>query len=94
MSKHQCLIIKFLGSENIMKSALSNIMISLILAVGGVISLFFNLGGGQDWIWDWVGLLLAYLSLGILIGLYNKTKFEAYYKNNHVPINFWHDNRM
>ncbi|MEK5115313.1 DUF3902 family protein [Bacillus albus] len=55
-----------------MKSALSNIMISLILAVGGVISLLFNLRGGQDWIWDWVGLLLAYLSLGILIGLYNK----------------------
>lgn len=73
MSKHQCFIMKFLGSENIMKSALSNIMISLILAVGGGISLLFNLRGGQDWIWDWVGLLLAYLSLGILIGLYNKT---------------------
>ncbi|HDR4453668.1 DUF3902 family protein [Bacillus sp. FSL K6-1338] len=56
-----------------MKSALTNIIISLILAVGGVISLLFNLMGGQDWIWDWVGLLLAYLSLGILIGLYNKT---------------------
>ncbi|MED2282606.1 DUF3902 family protein [Bacillus thuringiensis] len=56
-----------------MKSALTNIIISLILAVGGVISLLFTLMGGQDWIWDWVGLLLAYLSLGILIGLYNKT---------------------
>ncbi|HDR4686244.1 DUF3902 family protein [Bacillus cereus] len=56
-----------------MKSALTNIIISLILAVGGIISLLFNLRGGQDWIWDWVGLVLAYLSLGILIGLYNKT---------------------
>ncbi|HHT7066370.1 DUF3902 family protein [Bacillus thuringiensis] len=56
-----------------MKSALNSIMISSILAVGGVISLLFTLMGGQDWIWDWVGLLLAYLSLGILIGLYNKT---------------------
>ncbi|MEB9738731.1 DUF3902 family protein [Bacillus cereus] len=56
-----------------MKSALNNIIISLILAVGGGISLLFTLMGGQDWIWDWVGLLLAYLSLGILIGLYNKT---------------------
>ncbi|TKI88244.1 DUF3902 family protein, partial [Bacillus cereus] len=49
-----------------MKSALTNIIISLILAVGGVISLLFTLMEGQDWIWDWVGLLLAYLSLGIL----------------------------
>ncbi|SEI85358.1 DUF3902 family protein [Bacillus thuringiensis] len=56
-----------------MKSALNSIMISSIFAVGGVISLLFTLMGGQDWIWDWVGLLLAYLSLGILIGLYNKT---------------------
>ncbi|MED2404175.1 DUF3902 family protein [Bacillus thuringiensis] len=56
-----------------MKSALTNIIISLILAVGGVISLLFNLMGGQDWIWNWVGLLLAYISLSILIGLYNKT---------------------
>ncbi|MEB9136436.1 DUF3902 family protein [Bacillus cereus] len=53
-----------------MKSALNSIMISSILAVGGIIALFM---GDQDWIWNWVGLLLAYLSLGILIGLYNKT---------------------
>ncbi|PEJ30938.1 hypothetical protein COF07_31100 [Bacillus wiedmannii] len=56
-----------------MKSALNYIIISLILAIGGVISLLFNLMGNQDWILNWVGLLLAYLSLGILIGLYNKT---------------------
>ncbi|MED3634516.1 DUF3902 family protein [Bacillus thuringiensis] len=56
-----------------MKSALTSIMISSILAVGGILSLLFNLMGDQDWIWNWVGLLLAYLSLGILIGLYNKT---------------------
>ncbi|HDR6822954.1 TPA: DUF3902 family protein, partial [Bacillus thuringiensis] len=56
-----------------MKSALTNIIISSILAVGGVISLLFNLMGCKDWIWDWVGLLLAYISLSILIGLYNKT---------------------
>ncbi|PGW78247.1 DUF3902 family protein [Bacillus cereus] len=56
-----------------MKSALNSIMISSILAVGGIIALLFNLMGDQDWIWNWVGLLLAYLSLGILIGLYNKT---------------------
>ncbi|PGN49196.1 hypothetical protein CN961_31865, partial [Bacillus thuringiensis] len=56
-----------------MKSALNSIMISSILAVGGILSLLFNLMGDQDWIWNWVGLLLAYLSLGILIGLYNKT---------------------
>ncbi|MGH1078165.1 DUF3902 family protein, partial [Bacillus cereus] len=37
-----------------MKSALNSIMISSILAVGGVISLLFTLMGGQDWIWDWV----------------------------------------
>lgn len=62
-----------------MKSALTNIIISLILAVGGIISLLFNLRGGQDWIWDWVGLVLAYLSLGILIGLYNKTVHHKHY---------------
>ncbi|KAB7643852.1 DUF3902 family protein, partial [Bacillus sp. B2-WWTP-C-10-Post-4] len=56
-----------------MKSALNSIMISSIFAVGGILSLLFNLMGDQDWIWNWVGLLLAYLSLGILIGLYNKT---------------------
>ncbi|QHV46694.1 DUF3902 family protein [Bacillus cereus] len=56
-----------------MKSALNSIMISSILAVGGIIALLFNLMGDQDWIWNWVELLLAYLSLGILIGLYNKT---------------------
>ncbi|MET7018889.1 DUF3902 family protein [Bacillus mycoides] len=63
-----------------MKSALTNIMISLILAVGGVISLLFNLTGNRDWIWNWVGLLLAYLSLGILIGLYNKTVDHKIFK--------------
>ncbi|EEL67340.1 DUF3902 family protein [Bacillus sp. FSL R10-2789] len=63
-----------------MKSALTNIMISLILAVGGVISLLFNLMGNRDWIWNWVGLLLAYLSLGILIGLYNKTVDHKIFK--------------
>ncbi|PGZ46203.1 DUF3902 family protein [Bacillus cereus] len=57
-----------------MKSALNSIMISSIFAVGGILSLLFNLMGDQDWIWNWVGLLLAYLSLGILIGLYNKTE--------------------
>ncbi|ASZ69664.1 MULTISPECIES: DUF3902 family protein [Bacillus cereus group] len=56
-----------------MKSALNSIMISSIFAVGGILSLLFNLMGDQDWIWNWVGLLLAYLSLGILISLYNKT---------------------
>ncbi|MGH0612907.1 DUF3902 family protein [Bacillus cereus] len=56
-----------------MKSALNSIMISSIFAVGGILSLLFNLMGDQDGIWNWVGLLLAYLSLGILIGLYNKT---------------------
>ncbi|PGD62139.1 hypothetical protein COM44_31145, partial [Bacillus wiedmannii] len=33
-----------------MKSALNYIIISLILAIGGVISLLFNLMGNQDWI--------------------------------------------
>ncbi|PER98632.1 DUF3902 family protein [Bacillus cereus] len=55
-----------------MKSALTNIIISLILAVGGIIAHFM---GNQGWVFDWVGVLLAYLSLGILIGLYNKTVF-------------------
>ncbi|MEC3543371.1 DUF3902 family protein [Bacillus thuringiensis] len=53
-----------------MKSALNSIIISSILAVGGVIAHFM---GNQDWVFDWVGVLLAYLSLGILISLYNKT---------------------
>ncbi|MED2282717.1 DUF3902 family protein, partial [Bacillus thuringiensis] len=57
-----------------MKSALNSIIISSILAVGGVIAHFM---GNQDWVFDWVGVLLAYLSLGILISLYNKT---VYYK--------------
>ncbi|MEI5913471.1 DUF3902 family protein [Bacillus albus] len=60
-----------------MKSALINIIISLILAVGGIIALLINLTGNQDWVLNWVGVLLAYLSLGILIGLYNTT---VYYK--------------
>ncbi|EEM86593.1 hypothetical protein BK749_08230 [Bacillus thuringiensis serovar vazensis] len=60
-----------------MKSALNNIMISLIFALGGVIALLFNLMGNQDWILNWVGVLLAYLSLAILIDLSNKT---VYYK--------------
>ncbi|MEI3896050.1 MULTISPECIES: DUF3902 family protein [unclassified Bacillus (in: firmicutes)] len=60
-----------------MKSALNNIMISLIFALGGVIALLFNLMGNQDWILNWVGVLLAYLSLAILIDLSNKI---VYYK--------------
>ncbi|PHA19867.1 DUF3902 family protein [Bacillus wiedmannii] len=60
-----------------MKSALNNIMISLIFALGGVIALLFNLMGNQDWILNWVGVLLAYLSSAILIDLSNKT---VYYK--------------
>ncbi|MGW8754773.1 DUF3902 family protein [Bacillus wiedmannii] len=60
-----------------MKSALNNIMISLIFALGGVIALLFNLMGNHDWILNWVGVLLAYLSLAILIDLSNKT---VYYK--------------
>ncbi|MED1003225.1 DUF3902 family protein [Bacillus mobilis] len=60
-----------------MKSALNNIMISLIFALGGAIALLFNLMGNQDWILNWVGVLLAYLSLAILIDLSNKT---VYYK--------------
>ncbi|MEK5115335.1 DUF3902 family protein [Bacillus sp. FSL R5-0677] len=60
-----------------MKSALNNIMISLIFALGGVIALLFNLMGNQDWILNWVGVLLAYLSLAILIDLSNK---KVYYK--------------
>ncbi|MDR2993703.1 MAG: DUF3902 family protein [Bacillus cereus] len=56
-----------------MKSALNSIMISSILAVGGIIALLFNLMGDQDWVLNWIGVLLAYLSLGILIDLYNKT---------------------
>ncbi|SCN36903.1 Uncharacterized protein BCRIVMBC938_03630 [Bacillus wiedmannii] len=52
-------------------------MISLIFALGGVIALLFNLMGNQDWILNWVGVLLAYLSLAILIDLSNKT---VYYK--------------
>ena len=55
-----------------MKSALNSIMISSIFAVGGILSLLFNLMGIKIDL-NWVGLLLAYLSLGILIGLYNKT---------------------
>ncbi len=56
-----------------MKSALNSIMISLILAVGGIIAFLFNLMGNQDWVLNWVGVLLAYLSLSILIDLYNET---------------------
>ncbi|PFB75970.1 hypothetical protein CN286_22470 [Bacillus anthracis] len=60
-----------------MKSALNNIMISLIFALGGGIALLFNLMGNLDWILNWVGVLLAYLSLAILIDLSNK---KVYYK--------------
>lgn len=60
-----------------MKSALNNILISLILAVAGIIFLLFNLKGNQDWVLSWIGVLLAYLSLAILIDLYNK---KVYYK--------------
>ncbi|EOP12767.1 MULTISPECIES: DUF3902 family protein [Bacillus] len=59
-----------------MKSALNNILISLILALGGIIFLLFNLKGNQDWVLSWIGVLLAYLSLAILIDLYNK---KVYY---------------
>ncbi|HDR7619868.1 DUF3902 family protein [Bacillus mycoides] len=59
-----------------MKSALNNIIISLIFAVGGIIFLLFNLKGNQDWVLSWIGVLLAYLSLAILIDLYNK---KVYY---------------
>ncbi|MBJ8206074.1 DUF3902 family protein, partial [Bacillus cereus] len=40
-----------------MKSALNSIMISSILAVGGIIALLFNLMGNQDWVLNWVGVL-------------------------------------
>ncbi|PFM13468.1 hypothetical protein COC45_18105 [Bacillus cereus] len=59
-----------------MKSALNKILISLILALGGIIFLLFNLKGNQDWVLSWIGVLLAYLSLAILIDLYNK---KVYY---------------
>ncbi|HDR8488336.1 TPA: DUF3902 family protein [Bacillus cereus] len=60
-----------------MKSTLNKIIISFIFAAGGMIFLLFNLKGKQDWVLSWIGVLLAYLSLAILIDLYNKT---VYYK--------------
>ncbi|MCU5111491.1 DUF3902 family protein [Bacillus wiedmannii] len=58
-----------------MKPALNKIIISSILAVGGMIFLLFNLKGQQDWVLSLIAVLLAYLSLAILIDLYNKTFF-------------------
>ncbi|PGM87372.1 hypothetical protein CN959_32005, partial [Bacillus cereus] len=60
-----------------MKSTLNKIIISFIFAAGGMIFLLFNLKGKQDWVLSWIGVLLAYLSLAILIDLYNK---KVYYK--------------
>ncbi|PEV45123.1 hypothetical protein COK37_19085 [Bacillus thuringiensis] len=55
-----------------MKSLLKNIIISLIFAIGGIIVLLVNIAGNQDWVLNWIGVLMAYLSLAILIDLDNK----------------------
>ncbi|PQQ47412.1 DUF3902 family protein [Bacillus thuringiensis] len=58
-----------------MKPTLNQIIISLILAVEGCIAFWFIITGDQEWVLNWIGALLAYPSLAILIDQYNKTDY-------------------
>ncbi|HHT7155962.1 hypothetical protein BK718_25460 [Bacillus thuringiensis serovar andalousiensis] len=58
-----------------MKPLLKNIVISFFFAVLGLIEAAVNLNG--DWILDWVGVLMAYISLFPLIHLFCKSAYDS-----------------
>ncbi|QWG67753.1 DUF3902 family protein [Bacillus mycoides] len=60
-----------------MKPVLKSILISFAFSAVGMCWLLFMLfRGGGDWLLSWIGVLMAYLSLYILIDLYCKNTYE------------------
>lgn len=61
-----------------MKPVLKNIIISLVFSIVGVCwSLFVFFMLDADWLLTWIGVLLAYLSLYIVIGLYSRKTCDS-----------------
>ncbi|MBE7129027.1 DUF3902 family protein [Bacillus mycoides] len=60
-----------------MKPVLKSILISFAFSAVGMCWLLFILfRGGGDWLFSWIGVLMAYLSLYTLIDLYCKNTYE------------------
>ncbi|WP_272514350.1 DUF3902 family protein [Bacillus cereus] len=61
-----------------MKPVLKNIIISLVFSIVGVCwSLFVFFMLEADWLLTWIGVLMAYLSLYIVIGLYSRKTYDS-----------------
>ncbi|MGE1054650.1 DUF3902 family protein [Bacillus sp. GFa4/2] len=61
-----------------MKPVLKNIILSLVFSIVGVCwSLFVFFMLDADWLLTWIGVLMAYLSLYILIGLYSRKTYDS-----------------
>ncbi|MGG0310725.1 DUF3902 family protein [Bacillus mycoides] len=61
-----------------MKPVLKNIIISLVFSIVGVCwSLFVFFMLDADWLLIWIGVLMAYLSLYIVIGLYSRKTYDS-----------------
>ncbi|MEK6520181.1 DUF3902 family protein [Bacillus thuringiensis] len=61
-----------------MKPVLKNIIISLVFSIVGVCwSLFVFFMLDADWLLTWIGVLMAYLSLYIVIGLYSRKTCDS-----------------
>ncbi|KRD92018.1 hypothetical protein ASE53_28260 [Bacillus sp. Root11] len=61
-----------------MKPVLKNIIISLVFSIVGVCwSLFVFFMLDADWLLTWIGVLMAYISLYIVIGLYSRKTYDS-----------------
>ncbi|PGQ18283.1 hypothetical protein COA05_27375, partial [Bacillus thuringiensis] len=61
-----------------MKSVLKSILISFVFSAVGMCWLLYVLFKGDgDWLLSWIGVLMAYLSLHIVIGLYSRKTYDS-----------------
>ncbi|EAO55444.1 hypothetical protein RBTH_05445 [Bacillus thuringiensis serovar israelensis ATCC 35646] len=61
-----------------MKPVLKYILISFVFsAVGACWALYVLFKGDGDWLLSWIGVLMAYLSLYIVIDLYSKNTYDT-----------------
>ncbi|QDD87308.1 hypothetical protein FORC087_524 (plasmid) [Bacillus cereus] len=61
-----------------MKPVLKNIIMSLVFSIVGVCwSLFVFFILDADWLLTWIGVLMAYISLYIVIGLYSRKTYDS-----------------
>ncbi|MBK5345713.1 DUF3902 family protein [Bacillus sp. TH44] len=61
-----------------MKPVLKNIIISFVFSIVGVCwSLFVLFKLDADWLLSWIGVLMAYLSLYTVIGLYSRKTYDS-----------------